>query len=158
MLRKEKEITDQAAIESIINNAAVCRIALSDDNNPYIIPVCFGYKSRTLYFHCAHSGKKLAVIRQNPKVCFEMDEDVELKKAELPCNWGLKYKSVIGFGKAVIIDATKEKESALSIIMKHYSNEEHSFPGAMVDKTTVVKIFIETITGKQSGCPQKDLS
>jgi uncharacterized protein len=158
MLRKEKEITDLAEIKSIINNALVCRIALSDNKNPYIIPVCFGYQDCLLYFHCANSGKKLDIIRGNPNVCFEMETGVEIKNDPLPCNWGVKYRSAVGFGKAMIIDSKREKESALSIIMKHYSNEAYSFPDVMVTKTTVVKIIVETLTGKQSGYPQKDHS
>jgi uncharacterized protein len=156
MFRKEKEITSPAEIDTIINNAIVCRIALSNKNIPYIIPVCFGYHHRTLYFHCANSGKKLDIIRQNPNVCFEMETGVEIKKDPSPCNWGAKYRSVVGFGKAVIIDSKKDKEAALSIVMSHYSDDTCVFPEEMVDKTTVVKIIIESFTGKQSGYPKKD--
>lgn len=151
MLRKEKEITDPAEIEAIINKAVVCRITLSDNNNPYIIPVCFGYQDRTLYFHCANSGKKLDIIRQNQSVCFEVETDVEIVKDPAPCNWGMKFRSVIGFGKAEIVDSRREKESALSIIMRHYSSEAFPFPEEMVARTTIVKITIDTLTGKWSG-------
>jgi nitroimidazol reductase NimA-like FMN-containing flavoprotein (pyridoxamine 5'-phosphate oxidase superfamily) len=151
MLRKEKEITDPAEIEAIIKNAAVCRIALSDNNNPYLIPVCFGYHDRTLYFHCANAGKKLDIIRRNPNVCFEMEGEIVLLRAAQPCNWGMKYKSVIGFGKAAIIDSGQEKESALAIIMTHYSDDAGTFPEESVARTTVIKITIDALTGKRSG-------
>ena len=151
MLRKEKEITDPAEIEAIINRAVICRIALSDNNNPYIIPVCFGYKDRTLYFHCANSGKKLDIIRQNQAVCFEVETDLEILKDQAPCNWGMRFRSVIGFGKAEIVDSRREKESALSIIMRHYSSEAFTFPEEMVAGTTVVRIATDTLTGKRSG-------
>jgi nitroimidazol reductase NimA-like FMN-containing flavoprotein (pyridoxamine 5'-phosphate oxidase superfamily) len=155
MLRKDKEITGPAEIEAIIDKAIVCRIALSDKNIPYIIPVCFGYQDRMLYFHCANSGKKLDIIRQNPNVCFEIETDMEIKKSETPCNWGMCYRSVVGFGKAVIVDSEREKNMALSIIMSHYSNEVYSFPDEPVAKTTVVRITVETMTGKQSGYSPK---
>jgi nitroimidazol reductase NimA-like FMN-containing flavoprotein (pyridoxamine 5'-phosphate oxidase superfamily) len=61
MRRKEKEITDKAVIESIILSSSVCRLALSEDNQPYIIPLCFGYEENTLYFHSAPEGKKLGL-------------------------------------------------------------------------------------------------
>jgi hypothetical protein len=151
MRRKEKEITDPTAIDAVINRAIVCRIALSENNTPYIVPVCFGYKDRTLYFHCASEGKKLDILRHNPAVCFEIDEGVELKKDALACNWGMRYKSVIGSGNAVVLESMREKETALSIIMAHYSNEAFSFPQESIAKITVVKIAVETLTGKQSG-------
>ncbi len=43
MRRKDKEIKDIGEIEFIINKSKVCRIALSDNDSPYIVPVCFGY-------------------------------------------------------------------------------------------------------------------
>ena len=53
MRKKEREITDIAAIESIIQRADVCRIALADGNIPYIVTMNFGYsggEEKCLYF------------------------------------------------------------------------------------------------------------
>ncbi|MBU3917342.1 pyridoxamine 5'-phosphate oxidase family protein, partial [bacterium] len=71
MRRKEKEITDKAIIDSIINDSKVCRLGLSDDNRPYVVPLCFGYENDTLYFHSAHKGMKLDILKKNKQVCFE---------------------------------------------------------------------------------------
>ena len=43
MRRNEKEIKDLSVIESIIKKAKVMRLALCDGNQPYIIPLNFGY-------------------------------------------------------------------------------------------------------------------
>lgn len=51
MRRSEKEIKDTAIIEGILDQAKVCRIAVCDDNIPYIVPLNFGYKNRVLYNH-----------------------------------------------------------------------------------------------------------
>ena len=75
MRRSARGIKDRKEIESIIQSAQVCRIGLSEDNVPYVVPMNFGYKDNCLYFHCAKAGKKIDVIRQNNKVCFEMDID-----------------------------------------------------------------------------------
>ena len=59
MRRKDKEITDRNRIEDIIKNSKVCRLALSLNDIPYIVPVCFGYEKSTMYFHSAGEEKKL---------------------------------------------------------------------------------------------------
>ena len=59
MRRKDKEITDRNAIESIIAKSRICRLAMVDDAGPYIVPLCFGFRNNTLYFHSAAEGKKL---------------------------------------------------------------------------------------------------
>ena len=96
MQRKDKQINDIIAIEDILSRATVCRLGLCDGGRPYVVPLCFGYKENALYFHCAMEGKKLEILRKNENVCFEVDIDHETIKADQACEWGMKYKSVIG--------------------------------------------------------------
>ena len=96
MTCKITKTTDIDKIEEIIEKAHICRLGLVDNDEPYVIPVCFGYERGALYFHCTLKGRKVELIRKNNKVCFEMDIDVQLEKAEDPCDWVMKGKSVIG--------------------------------------------------------------
>ena len=48
--RKDKEIKDVNLIQSILRKASVCRIALSVDNKPYVVPVNYGYKNNIYYY------------------------------------------------------------------------------------------------------------
>jgi len=150
MRRKEKEITEASAIEAIIKKSLVCRLALSDENSPYIVPLCFGYRDRVLYFHGSLKGKKIDIIRKNQNICFEFDINTEIVKAEDACHWSMKYKSVIGFGKAVLLEDLDEKRKALNIIMSQYSNRTFQFNDATLKGTVVIKVEIESMTGKQS--------
>ena len=151
MRLREREITDQTAIEAIIRTSLVCRLGLSDENRPYIVPLCFGYQDRTLYFHGAKEGKKIDLLRKNPYVCFEFDLNSGVKEAENACKWGMSYQSVIGTGKAILVDQSEEKKEALGIIMGQYSDREFSFPDHLVEKTAIIKVEIEEMTGKESG-------
>jgi len=151
MRRKDKEITDRAAIESIIRRSTVCRLAMADGNRPYLVPLSFGYKNNTLYFHSANQGKKLDILKKNNEVCFEFDIDYELIKADNGCEWGMKYKSVIGFGRAFFIEDVESKCAALDAIVQHYSDGSFTYPESKVKNTVVIKVQIAHITGKQSG-------
>jgi nitroimidazol reductase NimA-like FMN-containing flavoprotein (pyridoxamine 5'-phosphate oxidase superfamily) len=151
MRRKDKEITDLKGIEAIINKAKVCRLALTLDDTPYIVPVCFGYSAERIYFHSAKEGEKVDIIKKNHRVCFEFDIDHELVESEKACNWGIKFRSVIGFGKASFVDNIEEKQEALGIIMQNYTDKKFLFPEEKLNRTLVVRIDIEQITGKKSG-------
>lgn len=151
MRRKEKEITEKSAMEAIIKKSIVCRLGLSDGNIPYIVPLCFGYKDGILYFHGALKGKKTDIIKKNQNVCFEFDITTEITKSDDSCRWGMKYQSVIGFGKAVLLDDVDEKQQALDIIMGQYSDEGFKFPEKAAKQTAVIKVEINKMTGKQSG-------
>jgi nitroimidazol reductase NimA-like FMN-containing flavoprotein (pyridoxamine 5'-phosphate oxidase superfamily) len=143
--------TDKEVIESIIRQATVCRIAMSDDNQPYVVPVSFGYEDGTLYFHSSAGGKKIDILRKNNAVCVEFDVDQEITKAESACQWGIKYRSVIGFGQAFFVSTEEEKRRALDIIVAHYGGDPQDYPTATLERTAVVRIEIQSATAKASG-------
>lgn len=111
--------TDTDAVESIIRQATICRIAMSDGGQPYVVPVSFGYEDGM--------------------------------KAESVCNWGVRYRSVIGFGQAFFIEDVGEKRRALDIIVTHYGGDPQDYPEAMLEKTAVVRIEIQNASAKVSG-------
>ena len=150
MRRKEKEITDKAEIESIISNARVCRLAMVDDGAPYIVPLCFGYRDGILYFHSAKEGKKVEILKRSNSVCFEFDVVTGMSTGKTACDWGMNYGSVIGFGKAVILENAEEKRSALEIITAQYADKAYKLTDGAVKETLVIKVDIERMTGKQS--------
>jgi len=149
--RNDKKIHDMELINSIIQKAQVCRVAFSYENDPYIIPVNFGYKDNCLYFHSAPKGKKIDILNHNQNVCFEMDIDFKLKKGKKACDYGASYFSVIGFGKAEFIVELEKKRRALNIIMNHYtSKNDFIFDEYVLKNTTVIKIKTTNLTGKRS--------
>jgi len=150
MRRKEKEIKGTADIEQILNRAFVCRLGLCDNGRPYVVPLCFGYEDNALYIHCAKEGKKLDIIRENNNVCFEVDIDSQVIKAAQACRFGVRYKSVIGFGRARLIEDAELKRRGLDAIMQRFSKGPFEYSQEDLEKTMVVKVEIESMTGKIS--------
>lgn len=151
MRRKEKEIAEKSAIEAVIQKSIVCRVGMSDANIPYIVPLCFGYQDDAIYIHGALEGRKINILRKNQNVCFEFEINTGMVEAENACGWGMKYQSVIGFGKASFLDDPEEKRKALKIIMNQYSDRPFEFSESSIHGTAVIKIEITSMTGKQSG-------
>lgn len=151
MRRKDKEITDPSDIDAIIEMAPVCRIALADGNTPYVVPVCFGYDGRSFYIHGAREGRKMEILKTNPKVCIEIDVHVEPKPSDKPCSWSMRYKSVIATGRAVFLEDVSSKRAALDIIMMHYTSGSARYQEQAIESMALIKIPIETLTAKRSG-------
>ncbi len=151
MRRKEKEVQDPAHISQIIRKCQVCRLGLSQDNMPYIVPVSFGYDGKALYFHSAGNGKKIDILSVNSNVCFEFESAVKLITHEdKPCNWSFSFQSVIGFGKTEELLSQEGKIEGLKRIMEQYSDKKWDFHEIPLNKLRVWKIQVESITGKQS--------
>ena len=151
MRRKEKEIHEKAVIEEVFNKGQICRIAINGNEFPYIVPINYGYKDSSIFFHSACEGQKIEMLKNNPNVCVQIETDVSIEETEIPCNWSTKYKSVIGFGKAVFVKDLEEKKFALDIIVRHYKDDlEDNYPYSNLDKLCIIKIELSSITGKQS--------
>ena len=150
MRKKEKEITDRKEIEGILHGAEICRIALVDGDVPYIVPVNFGYKDGRIYFHSALEGRKIDIIRRNNRVCFEVDVDYRLLLGGAPCDWGMRYRSVIGTGRAHIVEDDIERKEGLQVLVQHYCPEVEDVPTARGKKALIIRIDIDEMTGKRS--------
>lgn len=149
MRRKDRQIVEQEKIEEIIAQARVCRLALHDLPAPYIVPMSFGYQDRTLYFHAAKDGHKIDLIRQNPQAGFDISIDLgDINGGDESCEWSVSFKSVTGYGKVVFVDDTTEKRAALDQIMAQYAEGTFSYPDAMVARTLIFKLKIESMCGK----------
>lgn len=154
MRRKDKEIRTREEIVEIIERAAVCRLGLCSENVPYVVPLNFGYSGGCLYLHSAREGRKMDMIRANPRVCFEIDIDAELIPSDQPCDWGMKYASVIGFGTASVLEDPEEKKRGLNAILAHYGSRPlQPYPESVLEHTAVIRVRVEEMTGKRSGGP-----
>jgi nitroimidazol reductase NimA-like FMN-containing flavoprotein (pyridoxamine 5'-phosphate oxidase superfamily) len=153
MRRKEREITDIKEIDDIIERADVCRIALSDNNIPYIVTMNFGYRKGerpALFLHCAAEGKKTEIIKRNNLACSQMSTDHKLVETHFRCNCGMQYKSVVGMGRIFFITEYEDKIEALNNLMQHYhGHDRHQFKKAHVNTTTVLRLDIDEISGKK---------
>ncbi|MBI5248527.1 MAG: pyridoxamine 5'-phosphate oxidase family protein, partial [Desulfomonile tiedjei] len=150
MRKHKQEITDRAILESILDKAEVCRLGLCEDGMPYVVPICFGYEDNCIYVHSAGEGRKIDIIKRNNNVCFEAEADVEVIAGEDACKWSMRYLSVIGFGKAFMVNDFDDKIRGLNAIMRHYSGlSEHIYNEAATKLATIIKIEIESMTGKK---------
>ncbi len=151
MRRHDKEIRSRAEIDAIIRAADVCRLALARDNEPYLVPVSFGYDGAALFFHTAPRGRKIDFIEANNRVCFEFEANVDLvRDVDDACAWTFSFESVIGYGPVFELVSTEEKTHALNQIMLHYSGREWEIPANATATTRVWRIDIESMTGKRS--------
>ena len=153
MRRNEKTLTDKAEIEKILSTAGVGRLATTSHEGPMIKPVNFVYINGALYFHSAPVGEKVDHIRSNPKVCFELEGNVEfLPATSNPCDASYRYQSVIAKGKAVFIEEPEYKVKILTALMEKYqpNGGYNTMTDKMAASVAVVRIDVDEMTAKSS--------
>ena len=159
MTKRERQITDEGQIMRILETAKVLHLGLAVDNEPYVVPMNYGFVKEdgklVLYLHSAVQGKKLDMIRCNPRVFFEMDCDRMPFEGDKPCQYGLVYSSVMGRGTARIVEDVEEKKKAMSLLMKAQTDKDFSFEDKLVSIVAVIRIDVEEYTAKHRPLPEK---
>jgi hypothetical protein len=61
-------------MERLLEKYSIGRLGLTFQNESYIVPVTYKYGQGRVFFHSAKQGKKVDFIKNNSRVCFEVDE------------------------------------------------------------------------------------
>ena len=159
MTKRERQVTDPQQILEILDKGQVLHLGLSVNDEPYVVPMNYGYHMEdgklTLYLHSAVKGKKLDMIRANPKVFFAIDCDRMPFQGDKPCQYGLVYSSVMGRGTAVIVEDVEEKKRAMTALMMTQTGKEFAFEDRLVSIVSVIRIDVAEYTAKHRPLPEK---
>lgn len=154
MRRKDKEINDIQQIQTILKKAEYCHLSMCNQNVPYCVAMNYGLDPENpsvIYMHGATVGQKIDFLRANPRVCITVEANCELLRHDDPCEWGMRYESVIIQGNAEILSDNTAKTHGLRCIVGHFtSNIPDSFPEPMLMRTAVIKVTIIEMTGKKA--------
>ena len=154
MRRKDREVTDPAAIREIVAACDCCRLGLRDGERVYIVPLDFGFTEEngryTFYFHSAREGRKIELVRENDWAAFELDTGHEWVPDETACEYTARFRSVMGSGPVVLLETAEEKRAGLAAVMAHVSGEKGpwAFGPAMLERTAVLRLEAEELTCK----------
>jgi uncharacterized protein len=152
---KSREILLQSAMEEIIARCQYCSMAMIDqDNEPYVLPMNFGYADRVVYLHSAPEGKKVEILRNNNRVCLAFSTDHELRHQndDVACSYSMKYRSVLVYGKVEFIDDPTEKRRVLNILMKQYTGrDDFNYNDPAIKNVLVYKVVAEKMEGRAYG-------
>jgi nitroimidazol reductase NimA-like FMN-containing flavoprotein (pyridoxamine 5'-phosphate oxidase superfamily) len=154
MRRTDRELTKTEEIIDVLNSGKIIQIAFVDNNEPYIVTLNYGWvfenEKIRLYFHSAHEGRKIDCIKNNPHVCFSISICDPFIAGEKACNYGMKYRSVIGYGRMRIVESNEERLNGLNILMKQYTGKDTwNYDDEIVKETMVSCLEVEKISGKR---------
>ena len=159
LTKRERQVTDPEQIRHILDTGKVLHLGLAVNDEPYVVPMNYGYTRENgklvVYLHSAVRGKKLDMMRTNPKVFFEIDCDLMPFEGKVACQYGLVYSSIMGRGKAQIIEDVEEKKQAMVHLMKTQTGKDFSFEDKLVSIVAVIRIDVEAYTAKHRPIPER---
>ena len=157
MRRQDRKVTDWAEILDIVRRCEVCHIAFHGEEFPYVVPLNFGFnlcgEQLNLYFHGAMEGKKIELLRRNPKVAFVMETAQGICGAggNIACRCSMIYESVMGDGILSLL-TEEEKLPALQCLLQHHYGEKAaslSFDPLVLQRTAVLQLAVRKFSAKR---------
>ncbi|MFW5685265.1 MAG: pyridoxamine 5'-phosphate oxidase family protein [Spirochaetota bacterium] len=152
--RDERRMPDDDA-RQLLESADYGVLGLGgSDGEPYTVPLNYVVSGETVLVHCATEGRKLAILRESPRVSFTVVGDYQI----LPDRFTTHYRSVHVSGTARVVHDAAERRSALLLLGRKYAPdlaaEAERYVDSAFTETAVVEIAIDTVTGKQNPSPQ----
>jgi hypothetical protein len=95
-------------------------------------------------------GKKIDLLKRNPKVGFEIEGGHDLYTHEISCRWTTHYQSIIGQGTLELISDFDGKKAGLDIIMEHHGKMDNHYNDKAIEQVQILKLSIDSLSGKHS--------
>ncbi|MEM7712304.1 MAG: pyridoxamine 5'-phosphate oxidase family protein [Cyanobacteria bacterium P01_A01_bin.68] len=106
-------------IHNILDEALICHIGFTVNNQPYVIPTTYGRVEDKLYIHGSPASRMLRSLNQGIEVCVTVTLLDGLVLARSAFHHSMNYRSVVIFGTATLINNTEEKMEALRAFTEH---------------------------------------
>ena len=171
MRRKDREMSEEFALE-LIDRLPFGVLSMLDGNGlPYGVPLSLIRKEKNCYFHSAQSGKKVEALKDGSDVClsfvgntqipnlFSDSELAHFLKEEhkgqtlISKVFTTEFESAIAFGKIYRVTDEKESIDAMRLICEKYTpSKMHLFDLALrsgMKRTAIYRIETYKITAKR---------
>ncbi len=145
-----KFVKSRQEIEKILRDETIGYLGMSMNDEPYVVPLNYGYVDGRILFHCALTGEKIDHLRTNPRVCFAVGRQAGKVRRHVegdPCH--TDNDSVICRGTARIIEDQEERAHALNVFNRCFQADADEIAAEDVASCFAVEIEVDEMTGRQ---------
>ena len=146
-------IQKREELDEVILSCKTCYLAMSLNDQPYVLPMNFGFDGDFVILHSAMHGRMWETLHQNPKVSINwtLGEELAWQDVRVGCSYRVKSASVVVEGDAEFIDDYDEKYRCMLKTMAQYSDRPFKFNPPAIRNVGVIKVHIRKISGRRFG-------
>jgi len=152
---------DREVINQILDEGFICHVGFCVDGQPFVIPTGYARVDDRLIIHGSQASRMLRTLEQGVDVCVTVTLIDGLVLARSAFHHSMNYRSIVIFGRAMLIENREEKLAALLAL------SEHMIPGRWADvrkpnerelqQTTVLSLPLTEASAKiRTGPPLDD--
>ena len=113
----------------------------------------FGYSEGEIILHSGPEGKHVNLINIDNRICVTFCSERKLvnQHPDVACSYSMFSKSVVCKGKVTFIEDLSEKETAMNLTMKNYTDKTFKYSKPALLNVKVWRVTIEEMTAKAFG-------
>ncbi len=145
---------------SIIDEARICHVGFTLDEQPYVIPMALGRLGKNLLLHGSVVSRLMNKLAGGLPCCVTVTHLDGLVLARSAFHSSMNYRTLMVFGQAKLLDDPTEKQTGFNAIV------EHLIPGRLAElrastrkelnATNLLSLPIETFSIKSRNGPPSD--
>ena len=156
----ERGSNDMQLAHEIIDNSRICHVGFTLDGQPYVVPMALGRDGDQVLLHGSVVSRLMTNLAGGLPCCVNVTHLDGLVLARSSFNSSMNYRSLMVFGKAILVSEEAEKKRGLDILVEHLA------PGRLADlrpstrkelnATTLLTLPLETFSIKSRNGPPGD--
>ena len=156
----EKGRKDLQLAHDIIDEARICHVGFTVDEQPYVVPMALARDGDLILLHGSVVSRLMKNLAAGLPCCVTVTHLDGLVLARSAFNSSMNYRSLMVFGSASLISDPEEKKRGLDILV------EHLLPGRIAElrestrkelnATTLLSLPLETFSIKLGEGPPDD--
>lgn len=137
------ELNNRQLID-LLERQVMGRLGCYADGETYIVPINYVYRDNAIYAHSGN-GKKIEMMRANPKVCFQVDQVIDTFKWESAILWG-DFIELIGEQRQQAMQGIIHR--IMPLTNRPSEEPSHGIPEDQHQNIIVFKINLTAASGK----------
>ena len=106
---------DADTIHAILDAGFICHVGFVMDRSPVVIPTGYARKGSDIYIHGSSASRMLRTLTGDVPVCITVTLVDGLVLARSAFHHSINYRSVVVFGRAVLVQEEQEKNEVLRL-------------------------------------------
>jgi hypothetical protein len=151
--RMDKAIAESSAVKAILHEAKFITLALSLNDEPYLATLSHGFdeEKNCIYFHCAKEGRKIDIMKANPRVWGQALIDGGYQQGS--CDH--LYRTAQFHGSVSFVNDSSEKKHALEVLIRHLDENPEAVIAKQITATSlervrIGRVDIDFLSGKKA--------
>ena len=148
----KREMNDAENIHSILDAGFICHVAFQHAGKTMMIPTAYGRKHDSLYIHGSTKNFMLNQILDGQTICISITHLDGIVLAKSLFHTSVNYRSVVLFGKAILIEDENERMNGMRTITENIVHgrwdEVEIGTEQQLKATMVIKFTIESASTK----------